>query len=237
MKSLVFDAGPVISLTTNNLLWILEYLKQQFNGTFYIPDAVKHELVDRPLMSRKFKFEALQVGSIIKEEVLTTIGTQQIKMLAEELLELANHSFKTRGNWLKIVHYAEMEVLATAAIMNASAVVIDERTTKLLVEDTPRLISLFEQKFGSKIFVNQKNIESLRKWTKNIKIVRSVELVMIAYEKGAFDKYLPEGERGGKTLVESLLWGVKIHGCAISRREIDDLVKIETDVPASTRIA
>jgi hypothetical protein len=237
MKSLVFDAGPVISLTTNNLLWILEYLKHQFNGQFYIPDAVKHELVDRPLMSRKFKFEALQVGSIIKEDVLTTIGTQQIKLLAEELLELANHSFKTKGNWLKIVHYAEMEVLATAAIMNASAAVVDERTTKLLVEDTPRLISMFEQKFGSKIFVNQKNIDAIRKWTNNLKIIRSVELVIVAYEKGVFDKYLPEGAEGGKTLVESLLWGVKIHGCAISLREIDDLVKLETDVPASTRIA
>ena len=61
MKSLIFDAGPIISLATNNLLWILEPLKNKFDGKFYLTDAVKRELVDRPLETKKFKFEAIQV--------------------------------------------------------------------------------------------------------------------------------------------------------------------------------
>ena len=40
MKSLVFDAGPVISLTTNNLLWLLDVLKGDYEGEFYIPEGV-----------------------------------------------------------------------------------------------------------------------------------------------------------------------------------------------------
>ena len=41
MKSIIFDAGPVISLTTNNLLWTLRELKERCNGSFYITEAVK----------------------------------------------------------------------------------------------------------------------------------------------------------------------------------------------------
>lgn len=228
MKSLIFDAGPVISLTTNNLLWALDYLKEEFNGNFYIPKAVHEELVDRPLKSKKFKFEALQVSYRIKKAVLQLIATEKIHLLAEELLDLANHTFKTRGNWIKIVHFAEMEVLAAAIIQNASAVVIDERTTRLLIEDPNHLTNILSGKMGTKIFTNNKNLDALKKWIKDIKVIRSVELVMIAYEKGIFNKYRLDENPADKTLVESLLWGVKLHGCSISRREIDDLVSIET---------
>jgi hypothetical protein len=228
MKSIVFDAGPVISLTTNNLLWLLDDMKERFNGDFYIPEAVKGELIDRPLASKKFKFEALQVGFRIRKGVLTVMETPQIKALAQELLDLANQAFKIKGNWIKIVHYAEMEAIATAIILNSSAVVIDERTTKLLLEDTHALARMLEQNLGSKVYVDQRNLNKVKDWTKNIKILRSVELVLVAYEKGMLDKYLMEGPESRRILVESLLWGVKIHGCAISRREIDQLVFLET---------
>ncbi|MBW2972261.1 hypothetical protein KY359_04465 [Candidatus Woesearchaeota archaeon] len=228
MKSIVFDAGPVISLTTNNLLWVLDQLKDSFNGDFYIPAAVKEELIDRPLATKKFKFEALQVMFRIKKGVLTVIDTPKVKMLAEEMLELANHTFKTRGNWIRIAHYAEMEMLAAAVVMNASAVVIDERTTRLLVEDSEGLERMLGKHIRSKIFVNRQNLNKIKTWTKDVKILRSVELLMVAYEMGLLDKYLPDGEDAGRVLVESLLWGVKLHGCALSRQEIQDIVRLET---------
>jgi hypothetical protein len=30
-----------------------------------------------------------------------------------------------------------------------------------------------------------------------------------------------------KTLLEGLLWGVKLNGCSVSEREIDEVIKIE----------
>ena len=56
MKSLVFDAGPIITLTMNNLLWLLNPLKNNFKGEFYLSAAVKEELIDRPLQTKKYKF-------------------------------------------------------------------------------------------------------------------------------------------------------------------------------------
>ncbi len=229
MKSLIFDAGPVISLTTNNLLWILSPLKQLFGGEFFVPHVVKQELVDKPLQSKRFKFEALQVNHEIKKGILNVIEETKINMLAEELLVLANNIFKIRGNWIKIVHYAEMEVLATAIILNSPAVVIDERTTKLLVEDSATLIKMVEERMGTNATVNTKNLNKIKEWTKSIKVIRSVELVLMAYEKGVLKDYVLDGKEGIKTLVDSLLWGVKIHGCAISKLEIDRLVEIEVN--------
>jgi hypothetical protein len=228
MKSLIFDAGPVISLTTNNLLWLLEPLKGIFKGEFQIPPAVKVELVDRPLQSHRFKFEALQVMNIIRSGVFSVVENPNIKLLAEELLDLANHTFKTRGNWLTIFHYAEMEVLASAIVLNASAVVIDERTTKQLVESPNALQKTLEENMRSKVFVNQQNLDKIRNWVKSVRVIRSVELAVIAYEKGLLNNYIPDEKDAKKTLVESLLWGVKLRGCAVSRPEIDEIVRLET---------
>ncbi len=227
VKSLVFDAGPVISLTTNNLLWLLDYLKEEFRGEFYIPNAVKYELVDKPLASKKFKFEALQVSFRLRKGVLTKIETPKIKILADELMSLANHVFKVRGNWVKIVHYAEMEALATYILLGASAVVIDELVTRLLIEEPLELQNMLARHMRGKVFVDRRNLAKFRNWTKGINVIRSVELIVVAYERGLLDKYLLKRDHAKKILLESLLWGVKIRGAAISRREIDDIIKLE----------
>jgi predicted nucleic acid-binding protein len=226
-NSIVFDAGPIISLTTNNLLGVLDKLKDDFKGEFYLPKTVKEELIDHPLATKKYKFEALQVNHKITKGTLTLISTPQISALAEELKKLANNTFKVRGSWLQLVHYGEMEALAAAILLNAGAVVIDERTTRLLVENQQLFIDMIERHMHSKVMINDVNLQRFKDWTKGLKIIRSVELVTVAYEKGHLDKYLLDGPNAKRTLIESLLWGVKLRGCSVTRDEINELVKIE----------
>jgi hypothetical protein len=48
--------------------------------------------------------------------------------------------------------------------------------------------------------------------------------VTLAYEQGIFDDYkvrIPHVER---ELMDSLLWGMKLHGCGISEEEIAQLM-------------
>ena len=40
-KTLLFETGPIISLITNNQLWLLEPLEKQFKGDYYITEAIK----------------------------------------------------------------------------------------------------------------------------------------------------------------------------------------------------
>src|SRR3989338_11027993 len=97
MRALVFYSGPVISLAMNNLLWLMEPLKKRFWGEFCIPEAVKLELVDEPLQTKKFKFEALQVQELISNRVLEGVEDASTKDETLSLLGIANSCFRAGG--------------------------------------------------------------------------------------------------------------------------------------------
>ena len=227
MKSIVFDAGPVISLTTNNLLWLLEELKKKYKGEFYLAEAAKRELIDMPLETKKFKFEALQVLRCINEDILKIIQNSELEEETISLINLANNCFNAQGNWLRLVHYADMAGLSACIRLNADAFVVDERTARLLVENPDRLVSILKDTLHTDIKINKDNLEEFRRRTKNIKLIRSVELVAVAYEQGLLNKYLPDIPDAKRTLLESVLWGVKLNGCAVSRDEIDQIIRLE----------
>ncbi len=227
MKSLIFDAGPIISLATNNLLWILEPLKKEFNGNFYITDAVKHELVDRPLETKKFKFEAIQVERLIENRILEIIDSSFIRQKTPALLDTANEIFKAYNNYIKIVHFAEMSVIAAAADLNADAIAIDEKTTRFLIENPKMIVEILRKTLHTPIGINENNLKEFKNTTKSIKTIRSIELVAIAYEHGLLDNYITKIPDARKNLLESVLWGVKLNGCAVSKDEIEQIVRME----------
>ncbi len=226
MNSIVFDAGPIINLAMNNLLWVLPDLKKKFGGQFLIPNAVKKEIVDKPLSTKRFKFEALQVVHTINERILDIYTDAQVAQKAEHLLETANKCFEARGSFLKIVQAGEMETLAAAIILNSVAVVIDERTTRMLIEDPQDLAHLLEHKLNTKVKANESFIYEFQELTSKINVIRSTELLMIAYEMGLLDSLKQNIPKGTEQLVDAVLWGLKLNGCAISKREIEEIDKL-----------
>ena len=227
MKSLIFDAGPIISLATNNLLWILEPLKKKFNGKFYITEAVRKEVVDRPLETKKFKFEAIQVESLIEKGVLEIIDNVFIRENTPRLLNTANEIFGAYGNYMKIVHFAEISVIAAAVNINSDAIVIDEKTTRFLIENPRMIVEILKKTLHTSISVNENNLKEFNNTIKDIKAIRSIELVTIAYEQGLLNSYITKMADARKDLLEGVLWGVKLNGCAVSKDEIEQIVRIE----------
>ncbi|MAE42691.1 hypothetical protein CMO93_02885 [Candidatus Woesearchaeota archaeon] len=229
MKTIVFDTGPIISLTMNNLLWILESLKNKSNAGFYITGSVEKELVDTPLnKTMRFKFEALQVLHYIENKTLEVIDSAEIKNQTSKLLFAANNCFRAFGHNMNIVHDAEISALALYLQKNADAFVVDEKTTRLLIENPKKLHNILKHKLHTKVEMNHNNVDDFKKLTKNVKMIRSVELATIAYEKGLLDKYLPNMDEPKKRLLESILWGVKLNGCAVSKKEIEQIIRMET---------
>jgi len=227
MKSIIFDAGPIISLATNNLLFILPKLKKNFNGNFFLTQSVKKELVDRPFEIKKFKFEAIQIEKLIEDGVLEIIDNNFIRSESPKLLEMANTAFMAFNNYMQLVHFAEMSVLAAAISINADAVAIDEKTTRLLMENPKLLLEILRKTLHTSISMNELNLKEFRNRTKNIKTMRSIELVTIAYEHGFLDEYITMLPNARQNLLESVLWGVKIGGCAVSRDEISQILRME----------
>ena len=209
----------------NNLLWLLEPLKRISNANFYITDLVKKELVDTPLnKTKRFKFEALQVLHYIENGTLEIIETDKAK--TEKLLSIANNCFKAYGHGMSLLHDAEVSAIALYLQKNADAFVVDEKTTRLLIENPNKLHNILKHNLHTNVEENKYNIRQFRDITKSVKMIRSVELATIAYEKGLLERYLTQIPEAKKTLLESVLWGVKLNGCAVSKREIEQILKI-----------
>jgi hypothetical protein len=158
------------------------------------------------------------------------IKNEDIHKVADKLMDLANHSFKAKGKWIQIVSKPEIEALAADAILNSDATIIDERTIRLLIENSPNLTMLMEQRLEQKIEPNKNNIKEFKNILKDVRVLRSTELVTIAYKIGLLDKYLIKEEPEKKArvkLLNAILWAVKVRGCAISHEEIDQIVKLE----------
>ncbi len=228
MKSLIFDAGPIISLATNNLLFILEPLKKEFNGKFYLTESVKKELVDRPFEIKKFKFEAIQVEKLIEQGTLEILDTDFIRAETPKLFGISNNIFSAFNHDMKIVHFAELSVIAAALDLKADAIVLDEKTTRLLIENPKTLLEIMRKTLHTSISINESNLKEFRNKVRNIRVIRSVELVAMAYEHKILDSYITNMPDARKNLLESVLWGVKLNGCAVSKEEIEQIVKVET---------
>ncbi len=236
-RSLVFDAGSVISLATNNLLWLLPPLKERFGGSFIITRSVESEIVTKPMQTKKFKFEAIQIRHLIATGTIEVVDSPEVEGIAAHLLNLANNLFMCKGQAIHIVHAGEMESLATVIHAKASALVIDERTTRQLIEDPRQIARRMRIKLHKPVHTSKQHENMLSYELKNVNVIRSIELVCVAYEIGLLDHYLEnlsDEHQGRKDLLEAVLWGMKLNGCSVSQEEIEEIIGIEhlADIPS-----
>jgi hypothetical protein len=227
-KALIFDAGPIISLSINNLLWILPELKQRFGGEFYIAEAVRAELVANPLRGKRFKFEAMQVESLIETGVLKIIDDRVVKRKADELKELANKAFYLHKYPMQVVQEGEMETIAAAITMGIDTAVVDERVTRMLVEKPEQLERILEKKMHADVTVDHEKLHTFNETTKRIQIIRSIELAAVAFEHGLLNKYLVEIPNARMELLDSILWAIKLNGCSVTEEEINEIIEEES---------
>lgn len=225
MKALIFDTGPIISLTINNLLWILEELKPRFNGEFYITESVIDELITKPLATKRFKFEAMQVKGLIERGVLTVIKDTKIKKKADQLLELANRTFYIRRHPISAFHSGEMETLAAAIEIGMETIVVDERITRMIIEKPEQLERRLEKKMHADVVVDKNRLRKFHETVKHLSLIRSIELVAVAFEIGLLNKYIVKIPNAEKELLDSLLWAVKLNGCSVTDEEIQEISK------------
>lgn len=223
MKAIVFDSSSIITLAMNNLLWILEPLKERFGGEFYIPHSVKEEIIENPLHSKKFKLEALQVMEFIDKGVLTIYEKDLLKE-NEDVIDNPNRIFEARGQRVKIMHSGEIGALLLAKKLNAEVLVVDERTTRLLIESPREIARILKNKMHTPIKINGKCLNEFQKSFASLKVLRSVDLGYVAYKMKILDHLLLHGKKDidtRKQLLDAMLWAMKLRGCSITDKEID----------------
>ncbi len=221
MKTLVFDSSSIISLSLNGLLWTVEPLKELFHGDFFIPSAVKGELVDRPFSLHRFKLEALAVQRLLHRHTLR----EHEKLAVDSLLSLVNRIYYAYHVPVTILQRGEVEALALAVQLHSDAYVVDERTMRLLIEDPASLQQLLAKKLHTSIQMDKQPLETFKAFVKNVKVLRSTELMMIALDKGLFDSYYNTDVKR-QDVADALLWGLRLNGCSISTEEIEEVKNI-----------
>jgi len=230
MKNLVFDTGSIISLVMNNMLWTLKSLKKVYNGKFLMPENVKYELIDRPIKTKKFKLEALVIQNYLSKGVFSLVNDKELDKKTNLLLKLANNIFWSNNKPIKIIQKAEMEALAIVLKYNADALVVDERTIRLLIENPENLSKLLSHRLHTKVKLNHSSLEEFKKNIKDVNIIRSTELAVVSYDLGILDRFITIGKNvdlnSKGILLEGALWGLKLRGCAISSEEIKEIMKL-----------
>lgn len=224
MKALIFDSGTLINLSMNGLLYLVEKLKENFDGKFLITPDVKHEIYDHPIKIPRFELGALRIESLIQNKTLESpeavgIDQNELDKGTKKLMDLINHSLKTDGKWLKIVSDAEISCLALSKLLKEkgieSLIAIDERTTRIISERPENLEKLMERKIHKKIQPVKQNFKAF----KDFKMIRSSELVYVAQKKGLT-------KLKNEKALEALLFATKYKGASISFEEINKLKKL-----------
>lgn len=223
MKAIIFDTGPIISLGINNLLWLLKELKKRFKGEFCITESVRKELITKPLKGKRFKFEAMQVQSLIENGVLKVVKDKRIKKRTNQLLDLANKTFYIHKHPMQTFHEGEMETLAAAIELDINIIVVDERVTRMIIERPGQLERRLEKKMHADVKVDKNRLRKFHKAVSHLKLIRSIELVSVAFEMGLLNRYLVKIPNAKKELLDSLLWAIKLNGCSITDPEIKEI--------------
>ena len=238
MTDIVCDASSIISLATNCLLWLLPSLRERMEGNFIIPPSVRRELIDKPLKSTRYRFEAIRVVRALEQGDIVIPEDPELKTRvavdAEQLLSWGNSIFaigrprKGRsGRYAKIFHLGEAEAVAMTRHMETNVLLIDEKTTRFLIEDPQELVRIIERRTKAKVYVNDHSLQQFMTYTKDIQIIRSAELALAAYEAGLFRAFRSDGIDQERHIVSGVLHAIRNSGCAIGSSEIDDYVSLE----------
>ncbi len=213
MNKIVMDSGPLISFSDTCLVNIVSFLKKR-GAEFFIPKSVEEEIVTTPIKVRKYAFSAVRLHKAIEDGDLKVFSVNNRKV--ERILSAANQAFFLRGKPLRLLHAGEAECLIACRELSASALVIDEKTTRLLIEDAELLQETISDEYGAEVSVNKRKVKEFGELTNGIEILRSADLAATAAKRGYFSSF---GKHAGQAFHTAIL-ALKNAGCSLSEKEV-----------------
>ncbi len=215
-NSIVFDSSALITLSQTCLADVIRFLSKQSKGDLIIPPAVRHESVIHPLHSRRYSLSALRISQLIEDQSLKVIDPPGLKSKTDQLLKIANNLLLVRGKPIQLIQEGETQCLAMACLSDASAIAVDEKTTRLLLEAPSVLLEKTALEFNNQVSFNAKNLRAWNAITPKIPVMRSCELISIAGKRGYFKKF---GEYEFQAINSSIA-ACRNVGCSLTEQEL-----------------
>jgi hypothetical protein len=134
-RDILCDSGSLISLTAACLDRLLYFFHENYHLRFIIPPSVEYESVRRPLESnlRKYLFSAIRIKNAIDDGVIVKVDAD-VAARTTKFMDAANNMYFARGKPLRLIQQGETEMVALAKTLGVEYILIDERTTRMLIE-------------------------------------------------------------------------------------------------------
>ncbi len=219
MKIIVCDSSSLISLAEACSLGVLGFMKEKFKADFVIPPAVEQEIVETPHEISRFSYSAARLKHLINVKILRVASVPSLDADAQKIMDSANSLFRSEMP-LRIIQRGEAECLALLSPMKASALLVDEKTTRLLMEDPKKLLSLMKSEHAKARADEKSMLDFQKKFS--FTVLRSTELVSFAAQNGFFQDLTPDEN----DIFHTSIYALRYAGCSISQSEIDDYQKI-----------
>ena len=223
-KTFVLDSSSIITISDNCLIKIFKNISEREGIDFCIPESVYAESVLRPLKINRYELNAMRIRDAVAEGYIKVVETTpgMARRLAR-LEEAAAGLCTFNGEKMPLLQAGEMETLALIKEIGADALVIDERTTRMVLEEPQNMFGFLKNRHpGGKIVLSEGRLREIREEYYDTKIFRSTELIALAYEDGSFGSEL----RTSKESLEAALYAAKYSGCAVSSDEIIAYLKM-----------
>ncbi|MFH0714603.1 MAG: hypothetical protein V1847_02410 [Candidatus Diapherotrites archaeon] len=221
MNSIVLDSSSLISISKTCLINVLPRLAEKAGFELVIPYRVEEETVERPRSIKQFELNALRIQHSIEN------GWLKVKKLeaegrkkSDEFISLANDLFYTDLGALSIIQGGEAETIGLVKESGAKLLAVDERNTRMLVEDIEGLKNYLQKKYG-KIRMNEDNAEKMKELVSGINVIRSSEFIAWGFRQKMFEPDIANSLQG----LEAALYAVKYSGCSVSEQEIRNFLK------------
>lgn len=218
MSEVLCDSSSLIALTTSCLEGVLPFLNKH-GVDFVVPSFVMFETVERPLRieSKPYHMSALKIRRFIENKVLLLVDAKE-DSLTEEILTHSNSLLKAKEKYIHLVDKGEAAMVAMARRLGINNILMDERTTRMVIEAPFRLKEHFEEELRTRVGISEKSLREIKDITKDMKVFRSAEIVYLAYKNG----YFKDWKDGEKEIADASLYRLKYNGCSISFDELKE---------------
>ncbi len=205
------DASSLISLSSSCLLGVLEKFEK---ADFYIPKSVYNEAIRSAEEIKKFKWNGIRIKGLVDQGVLKLTEARDEAL---KFMRLANSLFSSKRKRIKIVHLGEAECVGALIKKRKGVLLVDERNTRMLIEDPLKLKDYIQTRTKQRIEVDRRVLSELKELVGWIPIIRSTDLLAAAYMAGVLKS---EEE------LEAALLSLKYSGCSVTFEEIEEYIRI-----------
>ncbi|NCP71990.1 hypothetical protein GW835_01180 [archaeon] len=217
---IVFDSGVIISFSETCFIPLFKDLKENL-GNFIITKNVKFECIDKVRNVMRFKLSSTRIEEEISSHIFDVYQSDKaLDETTNKIMYLTNNMFYVRGNPIKIIQIGEAESLALLGLTDASYLAVDERTTRMIIEQPHALLEIFKRKYKtSKVSIDEQKYIKFMEIIGNVNVIRSVDFLVYAYRKGLLASVFKD-----KNNLKGALYALKFKGCSVSFEEINEYI-------------